>query len=76
MDHSIIWKSYLKAFLDPMVLKLWIVGILFLIFLAILKSLSNRAIAKIEPKKIKTKTLILIEVLLIFTIIIVWIFIR
>lgn len=69
----IIRDAFIKGFLDPTVLKVWFILILFVLFIAILRGLANRVFKKYENKRAKTSTLIIIEISIVIIGIIVWI---
>jgi hypothetical protein len=73
MDLGLILRnSIIKAFLDPDVQKIWIVGFLVVIFIAISRGLIGRSLRNWKPQKAKTATLIFIEIFLVIVAVVIW----
>jgi hypothetical protein len=70
---EIIRDSFLGAFLNPAILKMGIIFALAAIFLGIVKILFSRILKEKRPK-IKTKTLMIIELAIIVVSIVGWLY--
>lgn len=70
---SIFQKSLIDVFLNPLNIKIFIVGILFVVFIIILRGLIDRAFKSYKPTKAKTSTLIIVEIFIIIVGIAAWV---
>ncbi len=70
MDWSKV--DFWKGLLDPVVIRIWLVVLLFGIFFIVTRGLIERAFKNSKPKRAKISTLVLIEVIVLALMVAIW----